>query len=240
MSQKAKTYLYWATIIVLSALMLLSIYKIYQGYSVYRDEASVKSQMSVYSPSFSNSEISTDPLAEAKKINSDICAWIKIDYTNIDYPIVQSNDNNYYLRRNIYKEYARAGTIFMDYRCSKLFEDFNTIIYGHNLKNSSMFSELTKFKNSDFFNQHDTFYIATDDGYLTLKAYAYLVVNEDSKIYSLANTETQKESYIEYINQNASVVSDYTHIDTESQVVILSTCTNVTDEQRAVLVAKII
>jgi sortase, srtB family len=240
MSQKTKTYLYWAAIIVLSAIMLLSIYKIYQGYSVYRDEANVKSQMSVYSPNFSNSEISTDPLAEAQKINSDICAWIKIDDTNIDYPIVQSNDNNYYLRRNIYKKYARAGTIFLDYRCSKLFEDFNTIIYGHNLKNGSMFSELTKYKKSEFFNQHDTFNIATDNEYLVLKAYAYLVVNDDSKIYSLADTDSQRESYIKYINENATVLNEQIEIDSESQIVILSTCTNVTDEQRAVLVAKII
>lgn len=242
MSKKIKSVIYWAVIAILSAVFLFSIYKVYQGYSVYRDEAKVKSQMSEYSPSFSTQDttVNTNPLQDAKAINSDICAWIKIDGTNIDYPIVQSNDNNYYLRRNIYKEYSRHGTIFLDYRCNNQFTDFNTIIYGHNMKNSSMFSQLTKYKDRTFFNQHDTFLIALDSGYLTLKAYAYLIVNEDSKIYSLINSDDQKDLYIDYINEHAKVLSESVKIDSTNNLVILSTCTNVTDEQRAVVVAKII
>ena len=77
-----------------------------------------------------------------KQENEDIIGWIYSENTPINYPVVQSDDNEYYLRRLTNGEYNIAGSIFMDYRNSASLEDNNTIIYGHNMKNNTMFGSL--------------------------------------------------------------------------------------------------
>lgn len=86
-----------------------------------------------------------------KSKNKDIVAWIYSEGTQINYPIVQSKDNDYYLRRLLDGTYNQGGTIFMDYRNNKNFEDYNTIIYGHNMKNNTMFGTLINYKKSRIF-----------------------------------------------------------------------------------------
>jgi len=80
---------------------------------------------------------------ELLKINSDIVGWIYIANTDVNYPIMQANNNDYYLKKNIYKEYSSCGSIFLDCNTDKFNED-NTVIYGHNLKNQKMFADLKK------------------------------------------------------------------------------------------------
>ncbi len=77
-----------------------------------------------------------------KDINEDVVGWLKIPNTNIDYPILQGNDNEYYLNRNIYKEYNRNGSIYLDANNDEYFNDNNSIIYGHNMNTREMFSDL--------------------------------------------------------------------------------------------------
>jgi sortase B len=73
-----------------------------------------------------------------------------VDNTNIDYPVVQGSDNEFYLSKYLYKNNLLSGSIFMDYR-NDFDRDENVIIYGHNMRNKTMFSELEKFKEEDFF-----------------------------------------------------------------------------------------
>jgi len=79
-----------------------------------------------------------------KEINPQAVGWIRIPQTNISYPIVQAEDNAFYLKHNIHKAYSSSGTIFLDYKNHTDFTDNNTVIYGHNMKNGTMFSELKK------------------------------------------------------------------------------------------------
>ena len=79
-----------------------------------------------------------------EETNSDTVGWIIVEGTNISYPITQHTDNDYYLRRDFYQKYNSCGNIFLDYKANKEFLDDNTIIYGHNLNNGKMFSELNK------------------------------------------------------------------------------------------------
>ena len=87
-----------------------------------------------------------------KEVNSDVKGWISIPNTNINYPILQGSNNNYYLNRDINKEYNRNGSIFMDYRNHE-FNDNNTIIYGHNMNTEAMFSDLIKIINGNLGNK---------------------------------------------------------------------------------------
>lgn len=85
-----------------------------------------------------------------KSINSEYKFWINIPNTEIDYPVVQSKDNEFYLKNNFYREEDIAGTIFIDCE-NDISNDKNLILYGHNMRNGSMFADINKFKEKDFF-----------------------------------------------------------------------------------------
>ena len=89
--------------------------------------------------------------------NEDVVGWITVDNTQIDYPIVQGETNNTYLYHNFYGEESRAGSIFLDFRNDIEALDYNTIVYGHRMKDGSMFQQLTKFMKEDFFQENRTF-----------------------------------------------------------------------------------
>ena len=95
--------------------------------------------------------------------NSDCIGWLSIDGTNISYPVMHTpSDPQKYLRRNFYGEYSQSGVPFLDGRCD--FQSTNLIIYGHNIKNGTMFSDLKKYVNREFLNTHRTVKFETVDG----------------------------------------------------------------------------
>lgn len=95
--------------------------------------------------------------------NADCIGWLSIDGTNISYPVMHtSSDPQKYLRRNFYGKYSQSGVPFLDGRCD--LQSTNLIIYGHNMKNGTMFSDLKKFLNTDFLNAHRTVKFETVDG----------------------------------------------------------------------------
>ena len=97
--------------------------------------------------------------------NKDVVGWIRFKHPKIiSYPIMQKDDNDFYLHKNIKKEYSFAGSIFMDYHNHKNFLDSNTLIYGHNMANESMFGSLKKYNEKSYWKKNKYFYIYTRDG----------------------------------------------------------------------------
>ena len=94
--------------------------------------------------------------AQLKKKNPEVCAWVSIYGTGIDYPVVQAKDNEKYLKTDAEGEYSLAGAIFMDKDNDKHFTDFNTIIYGHNMAGNAMFGDISDYKDESFFLGHLT------------------------------------------------------------------------------------
>ena len=102
--------------------------------------------------------------ASLKETNPDIYAWIEIPDTNVNYPIVQSaDDDSYYLNHTIDGQEGYPGSIYTEKVNAKDFSDFNTVIYGHDMKDGSMFKDLHKFEDADFFEQHDKVTIYTEN-----------------------------------------------------------------------------
>jgi sortase B len=95
-----------------------------------------------------------DPLLRLQQINPDITGWLRIHGTSVDYPIVQGADNEFYLNRNFKREASRAGSIFMDYRNHAVEQERNIVLYGHRMKDGSMFGNLKKYADRDFFEAH--------------------------------------------------------------------------------------
>ena len=100
-----------------------------------------------------------------KEKNADIKAWIKVNNTNINYPVVQANNNSFYLTHNLYKEQNSAGWIFADYRNNLETLDKNTILYGHNRLNDTMFAELENTLNADWYENENNKYITFNTEY---------------------------------------------------------------------------
>lgn len=172
--------------------------------------------------------------------NSDIVAWIYCAGTNIDYPVVQSGDNNYYLRRMLSGEWNIAGTIFMDYRFPSDFSGPNAVIYGHNMNNGSMFGDLPGYKKQEYFDAHPTMWLFTPERTYRVDIFAGLVTPSNSlDVYGVCTNDEDLEKYISYALENSMFTSD---VDTESieKVVVLSTCSYETDNSRFVLYGSLV
>ena len=165
----------------------------------------------------------------------DAVGWIMISNTKIDYPIVQYKDNDYYLRRDINGKYAAAGTIFIDFRCDKDFASQNTIIYGHHMKNKSIFGSLNYFSDQKFFSDNRSGIVYLSNDTLMLEVFAYAVVYPDDKeIFNPVLNDT----FYSYVRQKARHYRDIGLTDSD-RIVTLSTCAYEFDDARMVLLAKI-
>ncbi|MBQ4561503.1 MAG: class B sortase [Clostridia bacterium] len=161
--------------------------------------------------------------------NNDVYGWIIIPGTeNIDYPIMQSGDNDYYLSRTYSGDYMAAGSIFADYRCDKdINGNFNFIVYGHNMQNRMMFSELIKFLDEDFFNKNQYVYVYTDKGIYTYKIFS--VYKTDYKYKYIETGFPSGEEFVKWAEEmrsNSKFKREGISFDTNSRVITLSTCTN--------------
>lgn len=166
---------------------------------------------------------------ELEKQNSDIYGWITVPNTKIDYPILQSyaEDDLFYVDHNVNKKKAAAGAIFTQKLNQKDFSDPNTVIYGHNMRNGSMFRHLHKFKKKDFFEENEYFYIYIRGHKLTYRifsAYEY----DDRHILNSFNffDKDVYASYLEYAQNPNSIYKNTreVNITTDDRIVTLSTC----------------
>lgn len=166
--------------------------------------------------------------SKLKEENTDIVAWIYCEGTPINYPIVQTNNNSYYLSRMINKDYNRAGTIFMDYRNNADFSDNNTIIYGHNMKSDMMFGIITNYTNQDYYEKHKEMYLFTENKNFKIELLSGYIVPENSNIYNLDNS-------FEFINENSTFKSDI-DVSSNDRLITLSTCSYEYEKARYVLI----
>ncbi len=164
-----------------------------------------------------------------KEQNEDIYAWIEVPNTNINYPVVQSRvDDNFYLNKGIDKKYLFAGMIYSQSMNSLDFYDPVTVLYGHNMNNGTMFQNLHKFQNKEFFNENDHFFVYTKNHILTYKivsAFKYdnrhimnsFDFNIISDLADFQNTVTNPDSLLKNVRED-------TEIDYNSKILVLSTC----------------
>ena len=166
----------------------------------------------------------------------DVYAWIRIPGTKVDYPIAQragEDADNYYLHHTIDGRKRLEGAIYTESLNSKDFTDPNTVIYGHNMKNGSMFGQLRKFKAKDYYEQNPYFYIYTPDGKeVKYQVYAVCIVEDTSDSYN--KFYENDDAYLKYLQYIKGIARYDTgvKVTAQTQLVSLSTCTNVTETQR--------
>ncbi len=171
-----------------------------------------------------------------KSINPDIIGWIYVDgEKNINYPILKSEDNDYYLHRTFEKEHRYAGSIFMDYHNSSDFSDPDTIIYGHNMRNGSMFGMLKFLYDQEKYDQDPYFWILTPKGSYRYHIFAIFRTKVDSAVYTLFSQNGPEFLSWEQNLQKASGVTNSVPLTEQDKTVILSTCATDKNERTVVI-----
>lgn len=180
-------------------------------------------------------------IASLLKINPDIVGYLKVNNTNVDYPVVMSNDNKYYLQKNLYQEDDRNGWIFMDFRNSDKYLNDNTIIYGHNMYYSGvMFGTLHRVLNSSWYNKEENLTISFDTMYEKMNWQIYSIYTLPKTSDYLKVSFDTEEDKLEYINmtKNRTIKDFKVEVSVEDKLLTLSTCTG--DNDRLVIHAKLI
>lgn len=162
-------------------------------------------------------------LSKLKASNSDLLGWIYISDTLIDYPVLQSKDNSFYLNHSFEKKESFTGSIYMDFR-NNSFKDQNTIIYGHSLNDGSMFSDLKKFKDETYALKNNNITIVTLDKVLIYEVFAVCEVDADYDYRTPNYNETKDfENFINRVSQK-SVIKYKLSPKTSDKILTLSTC----------------
>lgn len=182
--------------------------------------------------------IETD-LNKLKEINSDTVAWIYYPNTNINYPVVQTDNNDFYLNKNFYKNTNDAGWIFLDYRNILDGSNRNTILYGHNRLDGSMFGTLNKALNGDWLQSNKYLYFNTLDTFNTYIVFSAYSIN--AKDFKNNTSFSSIESYQNYINEikSKSIVDLGIEVNSDDQILTLYTCA-LNNVDRTIVHAKLI
>ena len=176
---------------------------------------------------------------ELKSINNNYEMWIEIPNTKINYPIVQGKDNEYYLKHNFKNESNMSGTIFVDCN-NNIDEDKNIIIYGHNMRNGTMFNNITKFKEESFFNNNNnTINIIRNNTLYQYEIFS-VYVEDESKV-SLDIEFADDEAFVNYaLNESEkSMYNKDITITEEDKIITLVTCSYEYTGARTILVGKL-
>lgn len=189
-----------------------------------------------------DSEHITIDFNKLQSINKDIIAWIIIPNTDINYPILKGIDNEYYLNHSYDKSQNSYGSLFFDYRANIYDNDNNQniIIYGHNLKNGSMFKSLENYMNDKYFNENKTIYLYFPDKTLELEVFSAYSININETLNDQAFfDDEQYQSYLEYIINMSRVSNKISSTEISNQIFTLYTCSYEQKDARYYIHARI-
>ena len=162
---------------------------------------------------------------------------------NVDYPVMQGDDNSYYLTHDAYREYSPDGSVFMDCVNSKKFVDFNTVIYGHNMSSGTMFKTLHNYENEDFWKTNRNVYIYLPDAVICYKVFAaYRTDDRHIFTYNDFGMLDVRQTYLDNIfdgNFDTGTVKNDEKIDVDSRILTLSTCCGMDGKRWLVQAVKI-
>lgn len=175
-------------------------------------------------------------LSELKEQNGDTVGWIDFENIDLSYPIMWCDNNEYYLNHTFSGEVNSAGSIFMETANNPDFEDYHTLIYGHNMRNQSMFGQLKKYKSNDFYEGNEYFVIYTEENAWRYQIFAYYDISESGDVYTVEFVPGAV--FDEFVKKILSRSYYDTGIEVSGQdkVITLSTC--VTEGVRFVVHAK--
>ena len=192
--------------------------------------------------------VKNDPTVEAlreidldalRQVNPDVIGWIRVPDTKIDYPVVQSEDNDFYLEHTWQGNKSSVGAIFMDCGSAPNLTDFNTLIYGHNMRSGAMFASLRSYSQQSYWEAHPHIYLLVDSGVFRFDVFSAYRAELDSAAYgqSFRQRET-REKFLQDAAEQSVIQTEITP-GIRDRILTLSTCSGVGHETRWVVQARL-
>lgn len=231
----------FAVILVLVLAGLYAGYALWDNNMVYAAVDDIQIELKKLKPA-ETVEDGLPSFEELLAINSDITGWVTIDNTNMDYPVVQGEHNLSYINRDIYGEFALAGSIFLDSRNDRNFGDGYSLLYGHSMDRGRMFGDVNLYKEEDFFRKNQTGSLLTLEGSYDLKIFASLIVpaNEE-EIFNPGFWKDDMDVLVKYAEESALYLNQDTLAEVKAmgddvKILALTTCSyEFTDARTAIL-----
>ena len=174
-----------------------------------------------------------------RAISGNVVAWLFAPGTKINYVIAQSGDNSYYLRRLLDGTAAEGGTLFMDYRCGAGFSGWNTVIYGHQMNNGTMFGSLSNYRDPAYYAEHPVMYLYVPGKRYTLELIAGYTTDIYDIAYDLPASKETRDELLARAVERSSFRSGVS-VDEEDKLVTLSTCSYAYDNARYVVIGRLV
>ena len=175
--------------------------------------------------------------SQLRKLNPDIFGWILIPDTQLSYPLVQGEDNQFYLDHSWKRDPSPAGSIFMECKCSRTLDDFNTILYGHRMRDGSMFATLKHYGNSEFWQAHPSVYLADENGLHSYDVFAAWEAGITEAPFRLQISDEGERLEFIRICVERSVIRTGIQPEADDRILTLSTCTGAGYDTRWVVQA---
>lgn len=224
--------------VILVLALLYSGYALWDTWRIY-EGAAVDENLLKYKPS--PNVVGSNDFAELLAINPDVCAWLTVDGTSIDYPVVRGEDNVAYVNTDVYGEFSLSGSIFLDCRNAADFSDAYSLVYGHHMEGNVMFGELAYFTEAAYFEEHPLGTLLLPDGTYDIEFFACLQVDAyDAQIYGPGKlTEGEVMALLERVCSEALQYRDI-GVSGKDRVLALSTCSDASTNARTVVFGRLV
>ena len=171
--------------------------------------------------------------------NPDIVGWIYSEGTVINYPILQGEDNQQYLRRLYDGTKSTLGSIFLDFRNLSDFSDLNSLVYGHNIRSGQMFASLSDYRDQAYYEEHPVIWLLTPDKDYRIDLLAGLVVPSDSEVYEIYSYPEELLEGLEYVCSESTFDPGVVDLEAVERIVTLSTCSYDYNDARYVVIGSL-
>lgn len=216
------------------------LYKGLHNYAVGEDVYNKMRENTVQKENEEKEEETVVDFAALKAINEDICGWIRLKDSNIDYPFVYADDNEYYLDHAFDGSYTTYGTVFLDARAPEPFKDTETVLYGHHMKDGAMFADVENYKDPSYYKTHKVFeVILENEEYYMYPVAGRLISGEAGYVQFNFADEASFNNYVKGFMDNTTFKSDETLVY-GCKIMMLSTCSYEYNDARYVLIGKLV
>lgn len=224
--------------IILALVFLFACYALWDTWRIY-DDAGIDQRLLQYKPEL-NSVDNSASFSELMAINPDVCAWLTIENTNIDYPVVQGIDNIKYVNTDVYGKFSLSGSIFLDYRNAGDFSDSYSLLYGHHMEGGVMFGELANFTEEDYFREHTTGILYLADRTYEIELFACLQTSAyDAMMFGPGDfQENEMNELLSTIKTDSLQYRDI-GVTSQDKIIALSTCSDASTNARTLVFGRL-
>ena len=224
--------------LLLALILAYACFALWDTWRIY-DGAAVDESLLQYKPEFNADN--GDSFEDLMSLNPDVCAWLSIEDTHIDYPVVRGDDNVTYVNTDVYGDFSLSGSIFLDYRNNPDFTDSYSLIYGHHMDGAVMFGELAYFLEQTYFEEHATGVLYLPGRTCRIEWFACLQTDAyDERIFTPGNlTESEQSALLAWVRDSAPRYREI-GVTEQDPLLALSTCSDASTNARTVLLGRLV